>query len=179
MNTFNRFIITALLTLFASQAFAVEPTVIKIERTDETTLTITHDQPIKQIHDGGYYNILIEINKKVYVGIRDSHGNLVADNSKTITAVAPDSDGFAVIWKMTVPEFIDMDRDNLTTIDDIFIAGLGWANNSNEYVLSYSITNFSLCYQNCGLAITSTNAFSTNEKVESTTHTLTASDPAA
>jgi hypothetical protein len=48
MNTFNRFIITALLVFFASQAFAVKPAVIKVERTGVTTLTITHSQPIKR-----------------------------------------------------------------------------------------------------------------------------------
>ncbi|OIR23800.1 cadherin repeat domain-containing protein [Bathymodiolus thermophilus thioautotrophic gill symbiont] len=179
MNTFNRFIITALLTLFASQAFAVEPMVIEIERTDETTLAITHDQPIKQIQSKGYYSVLMKANKKVYVGIRDSHDNLVADVNKTITAIAPDSNGFAVTWKMTVPEFIDMDRDNLTTIDFIHLYGYGWANNSTEYLDSYTAISLSLCYQNCSLTITSTNTFSINEKVESTTHTLTASDPAA
>jgi hypothetical protein len=46
MNTFNRFIITAVLVFFISQVFAVIPAVIKVERTGVSTLTITHDQPV-------------------------------------------------------------------------------------------------------------------------------------
>jgi hypothetical protein len=42
MHTFNRFIITALLVFFASQAFAVKPAVIKVERTGVTTLHRQH-----------------------------------------------------------------------------------------------------------------------------------------
>jgi hypothetical protein len=47
MNTFNRFIITALLVFFTSQVFAVIPKILKVERTEATSLIITHDQPIK------------------------------------------------------------------------------------------------------------------------------------
>jgi ABC-type transport system substrate-binding protein len=53
MNTFNRFIITALLVFFTSQAFATEPVVTKVERIDKKTVFITFDQPVELITFSG------------------------------------------------------------------------------------------------------------------------------
>jgi hypothetical protein len=68
MNTFNRFIITALLVFFTSQVFAVIPAVIKVERTGVSTLTITHDQPVKKLVSNATYS-LNSINGRIFDAI--------------------------------------------------------------------------------------------------------------
>ena len=170
MNTLNRFIVTSLLMLFASQAFAIIPKVIKIERTGLTTLTITHDQPVKERNPNANYGIYMKTNEKIYVGSSNS------EHSRTVVAVNPNTEGYAIAWEMEVVELVDMDNDNITTIDEMRVRSYGWSNNSNpiEWMTdAHSVTNLSLYH----FSFISVNTLNANEGTE-LIHTLAASDTA-
>ncbi|OJA03828.1 hypothetical protein, partial [Bathymodiolus thermophilus thioautotrophic gill symbiont] len=104
------------------QAFAIIPKVIKIERTGLTTLTITHDQPVKERNPNANYGIYMKTNEKIYVGSSNS------EHSRTVVAVNPNTEGYAIAWEMEVVELVDMDNDNITTIDEMRVRSYGWSN---------------------------------------------------
>ncbi len=177
MNTFNRFIITALLVFFASQAFAVKPAVIKVERTGVTTLTITHSQPIKRLRTYSSYSISIVANGKVYAG--KARTRFPTTLIKSVTAVNPNADGYASIWNMAVRELAHLDADGVlyfTNTDEMWL-GQGNFVNSSSVTLNrfHRVHDFSLCYQDCILNITSTDTLSVNEGT-SVNHTLVSSE---
>ncbi|OJA03822.1 hypothetical protein, partial [Bathymodiolus thermophilus thioautotrophic gill symbiont] len=103
------------------QAFAIIPKVIKIERTGLTTLTITHDQPVKGRDSNANYGIYMKTNEKIYVGSNNEY-------SKTVVAVNPNTEGYAIAWEMEVAELVDMDNDNITTIDEMRVRSYRWSN---------------------------------------------------
>ncbi len=177
MNTFNRFIITALLVFFTSQVFAVIPAVIKVERTGVSTLTITHDQPVKKLVSNATYSLNIVAKGKAYVGrLRTTHLSL---QIKPMTAVNPDTDGLAAVWKMTVTELVNLDTDGilyLEAADEMWLGQGNYVNSSSETLARlHKVIDFSFCYQNCILNITSTDTFNADEGT-SVNHTLIASD---
>lgn len=179
MNTLNRFIVTSLLVLFTSQVFATQPIITSIERTGLTTLTITHDQPVKNTNTSGlgYYKLAVEED------ILGLGRNRRMTYDTVMTAVNADANGFATTWNMTVKELVDMD-----TKKDIwkgrfffwiYFPTLYWQNSSAENIdNSPSPFILSLCYLNCDLTITSPYNYSIHEGV-SFTRTLVANDSSA
>jgi mRNA-degrading endonuclease HigB of HigAB toxin-antitoxin module len=162
MNTFNRFIITALLVFFTSQIFAVEPVIISVKRTGATSLTIVHDQPIKKLDQYNFYTLKIVVNGKTYVG---NYKNPF----RVVNPISPDTNGFSTVWEMPATELLDMDSDNILYLadnDEMWLLGSGYGNNPSELMeTTYYPVNFSLCYQNCILRIISTDTFNANEGV--------------
>jgi hypothetical protein len=146
MNTFNRFIITALLVFFTSQIFAVEPVIISVKRTGATSLTIVHDQPIKKLDQYNFYTLKIVVNGKTYVG---NYKNPF----RVVNPISPDTNGFSTVWEMPATELLDMDSDNILYLadnDEMWLLGSGYGNNPSELMeTTYYPVNFSLCYQNC------------------------------
>jgi hypothetical protein len=102
------------------------------------------------------------VGEKIYVG---NHKNPF----RTATAVNPDADGFSAVWKMPVTELLEIDNDNilyLTNNDVMWVIGSGYGNNANPsetMELPHYVIDFSLCYQNCILNITSTDTFNADE----------------
>ncbi|WP_202752461.1 cadherin repeat domain-containing protein, partial [Bathymodiolus thermophilus thioautotrophic gill symbiont] len=178
MNTFNRFIITTLLVLFASQAFATQPTVTKIERTNVTTITVTYDQGIKPSPDprdpiDGQLYIRLYVGTTYYLGSPNEHIN------RTPTPVNPNDNGFATQWQWEESTLTTIDNDRLNEITiNLNSSYSDFASSDGTTPQNYYINTFSLIWQH-GLTITSTNTFPANEKAASTTHTLVANDTAA
>ncbi|CAB5499133.1 hypothetical protein THERMOT_983 [Bathymodiolus thermophilus thioautotrophic gill symbiont] len=176
MNTFNRFIVTTLLVLFASQAFATQPTVTKIERTDSKTILITFDQRIKPIADILSQPIEGIFYIKLYADTTFYLGSSTTSEARKPTPVNPNDNGFAMQWQWEESTLTAIDNDRLSEIT-IYLYFSDFKNSAEASLFSYTKT-FNLVWQN-GLTITSTNTFPANEKAASTTHTLVANDTAA
>ncbi|CAB5499772.1 cadherin repeat domain-containing protein [Bathymodiolus thermophilus thioautotrophic gill symbiont] len=176
MNTFNRFIITTLLVLFASQAFATSPTITKIERINVNTILVTLDQGIKPVShfdvpiEGRFY-ILLYTSATYYLG---SSSISIA---RTPTAVNPNDNGFATQWQWEEPALTATDNDGLSEITiNLNAYSSDFENDIGHSSRDYTST-LNLIWQH-DLSITSINTLDTNEGAN-LEHTLIASDTAA
>ncbi|CAB5505345.1 hypothetical protein THERMOT_2137, partial [Bathymodiolus thermophilus thioautotrophic gill symbiont] len=176
MNTFNRFIVTTLLVLFASQAFATSPTITKIERINVNTILVTLDQGIKPVShfdvpiEGRFY-ILLYTSATYYLG---SSSISIA---RTPTAVNPNDNGFATQWQWEEPALTATDNDGLSEITiNLNAYSSDFENDIGHSSRDYTST-LNLIWQH-DLSITSINTPDTNEGTN-LEHTLVASDPAA
>ncbi|OJA03333.1 hypothetical protein, partial [Bathymodiolus thermophilus thioautotrophic gill symbiont] len=176
MNTFNRFIITTLLVLFASQAFATSPTITKIERINVNTILVTLDQGIKPVShfdvpiEGRFY-ILLYTSATYYLG---SSSISIA---RTPTAVNPNDNGFATQWQWEEPALTATDNDGLSEITiNLNAYSSDFENDIGHSSRDYTST-LNLIWQH-DLSITSINTLDTNEGTN-LEHTLIASDTAA
>ncbi|AYQ56254.1 hypothetical protein MS2017_0514 [Bathymodiolus thermophilus thioautotrophic gill symbiont] len=155
MNTFNRFIITTLLVLFASQVFA----------------TLNPNPATKEFH----VSLINNTFKLITTDSRNSGFNINGNNNIRTTCLLnlpTEQNGEFTHTMSTCTHSLS------SFIPSILIAG----DKVNITFLAYSdFYDYTLCVDgNCiaGLAITSTNTFPANEKAASTTHTLTANDTA-
>ncbi|AYQ56898.1 hypothetical protein MS2017_1199 [Bathymodiolus thermophilus thioautotrophic gill symbiont] len=172
MNTLNHFIISILLILFASQAFAVKPTITTIERSGNKTILITFDQPVKPhpLSDN-LVGVKLYSDATYYLGTQHSGArysteyiNPVNDYSQQMEITLGD-DSFRMA-----------DASGKTSVtallDNVYIT-----NATNQYNLDSYIKNLVLAFSH-DLTITSTNNLNANEGI-SLIHTLATTNTAA
>ncbi|AYQ56274.1 hypothetical protein MS2017_0535 [Bathymodiolus thermophilus thioautotrophic gill symbiont] len=158
MNIFNRFIIAALLVLFASQVFA----------------TLNPNPATKEFHVSlinNTFEIITAYSRSDEV-IAISGNNRIIRATCVLSSPAEQSS-----------EFTHAQNHCTDTISSFIPSILAAGDEVNVMFRSgENFEGYTLCVDgNCiaGLTITSTNTFPANEKAASTTHTLTANDPAA
>ncbi|SGZ98820.1 hypothetical protein BTHERMOSOX_1737 [Bathymodiolus thermophilus thioautotrophic gill symbiont] len=176
MNIFNRFIVTALLVLFTSKAFATSPIITKIERINVNTILVTFDQGIKPV---SHFDVPIEgeFSVKLYTSTTYYLGSSNSLIVRTPTAVNPNDNGFATQWQWEEPTLTATDNDGLSEITiNLNAYHSDFENDIGHSSLDY-INTLNLIWQH-DLSITSINTLDTNEGTN-LEHTLIASDTAA
>ncbi len=182
MNTFNRFIITALLVFFTSQAFATEPVVTKVERIDKKTVFITFDQPVELSTFSGW-------NKTITILLSFTDFDSSLPQPKTTYYLGTSGKGveFPVEELNPVDGYaqqikIQFNENSFKLADDsgknsiriqlyyLLVRNIG----GTQYSIGHTNANFPLAF-NSNLAIISANTLKANEGANSS-YTLIAKD---
>ncbi len=183
MNTFNRFIITALLVFFTSQAFATEPVVTKVERIDKKTVFITFDQPVELITFSGESKTIT-----IVLSFTDLDGSLpqpkttyyLGTSAKGVEFPVEELnpvDGYAQQIKIQFNEnsfkLADDSGKNLVKLEfyNLLVRNI---DRKKYYSIGHTNANFPLAF-NSNLAIISANTLKANEGANSS-YTLIAKD---
>ncbi len=183
MNTFNRFIITALLVFFTSQAFATEPVVTKVERIDKKTVFITFDQPVELITFSGESKTIT-----ILLSFTDLDGSLpqpkttyyLGTSGKGVEFPVEELnpvDGYAQQIKIQFNEnsfkLADDSGKNLVKLEfyNLLVRNI---DRKKYYSIGHTNANFPLAF-NSNLAIISANTLKANEGANSS-YTLIAKD---
>jgi hypothetical protein len=181
-NTFNRFIITALLVFFTSQAFATEPVVTKVERIDKKTVFITFDQPVELSTFSGW-------NKTITILLSFTDFDSSLPQPKTTYYLGTSGKGveFPVEELNPVDGYaqqikIQFNENSFKLADDsgknsiriqlyyLLVRNIG----GTQYSIGHTNANFPLAF-NSNLAIISANTLKANEGANSS-YTLIAKD---
>ena len=172
MNTLNHFIISILLILFASQAFAVKPTITTIERSGNKTILITFDQPVKPhpLSDN-LVGVKLYSDTTYYLGTQHSGTRY---STKYINPVNDYSQQMEITLGDDSFRMADASGKTSVTalLDNVYIT-----NATNQYNLDSYIKNLVLAFSH-DLTITSTNNLNANEGI-SLIHTLATTNTAA
>ncbi len=183
MNTFNRFIITALLVFFTSQAFATEPVVTKVERIDKKTVFITFDQLVELSTFSGESKTIT-----IVLSFTDLDGSLpqpkttyyLGTSAKGVEFPVEELnpvDGYAQQIKIQFNEnsfkLADDSGKNLVKLEfyNLLVRNI---DRKKYYSIGHTNANFPLAF-NSNLAIISANTLKANEGANSS-YTLIAKD---
>ncbi|CAB9544555.1 hypothetical protein BROOK1789C_1779, partial [Bathymodiolus brooksi thiotrophic gill symbiont] len=183
MDTFNRFIITALLVFFTSQAFATEPVVTKVERIDKKTVFITFDQPVELITFSGESKTIT-----ILLSFTDLDGSLPQPKTTYYLGTPGKGvefpveelnpvDGYAQQIKIQFNEnsfkLADDSGKNLVKLEfyNLLVRNI---DRKKYYSIGHTNANFPLAF-NSNLAIISANTLKANEGANSS-YTLIAKD---
>ncbi|CAB5496258.1 autotransporter outer membrane beta-barrel domain-containing protein [Bathymodiolus thermophilus thioautotrophic gill symbiont] len=171
MNILNRFIVSALLVLFASQTFAIDesqnPVVIKVERTSDNTMIVTFNQPVKLPASSSTIKITLYSGTTYYVG-EAVQGRVF--ETELINPVSNYSQQMKIKLNNGFAKADESGNNSATLILTAILA----KNTNNSAVQDYIKFNFIFAK----LVITSDSALNTN-KGSIFNHLLTAIDPAA